>query len=442
MDAQRGNKIRHWLAFIGVLALCISYLLISILGVKPVTAVPSIPDPQFAEASAADASYRILAWNDLGMHCYNRDFQYLAVLPPYNTVWAQVVQVGDPPQIITTGITLTYAFVDNSFSVGKSNFWDYEDALFGVNLPDNIGLTGKGLTGTLDLRGTAFVAEGIPVTEFRDSDYAANQANPTPYPYQLAVVTAWDSGTMQKLAEATIVVPVSTEMHCDNCHYDGGVEGISTGSVELNILTLHDEENSGEYPGTLVGRAPILCAECHASNALNAPGDAGLPNFSRAMHSKHADKVPQDQTGCYQCHPGPETKCLRDVMSTQKGMDCIDCHGTMDQVKENPDPWLNEPRCDDAGCHDSGAYDQNQDLYRFSTGHGDIYCEGCHDSTHAIAPSREPNDAIKFLDLQGVNLAIGAVNNCTVCHMTTPLDSGPHAIGPGSRYFLPIMIQR
>ena len=48
-------------------------------------------------ARAADR-YAILAWNDLGMHCYNPSFQDLAVLPPFNTLWAQVVRVGDPPQ--------------------------------------------------------------------------------------------------------------------------------------------------------------------------------------------------------------------------------------------------------------------------------------------------------------------------------------------------------
>ena len=38
------------------------------------------------DANAANGTYKILAWNDLGMHCYNRDFSDLAVLPPYNTL--------------------------------------------------------------------------------------------------------------------------------------------------------------------------------------------------------------------------------------------------------------------------------------------------------------------------------------------------------------------
>jgi hypothetical protein len=50
---------------------------------------------QLSETNAPLASnYRILAWKYLGMHCYNQDFADLAVLPPYNTLWAQVVLAG------------------------------------------------------------------------------------------------------------------------------------------------------------------------------------------------------------------------------------------------------------------------------------------------------------------------------------------------------------
>lgn len=384
-------------------------------GVATSTDLPPAAD------SAADGQYIVLAWNDLGMHCYNRSFQDLAVLPPYNTLWAQVIRVGDPPLVVTQDLRVTYAFPENTYSVGKSNFWDYEDKLFGQSLPDNVGLAGKGLAGDMDLAGDHFVAEGIPLTEFRDSDWN------TPYPYQLATIEVFDSGSGSKLAETITVAPVSTEMHCDYCHSDGGVEGITTGRVETNILTLHDRENAGEYPpghtGNLMDRRPILCAECHASNALNLQGAPGIDSLSRVMHETHAEKVTADINGCYNCHPGPKTQCLRDTMY-QQGMTCIDCHGTMSKVAENPNPWLNEPRCDNAACHGSD-YALNHPLYRMSSDHGGVYCEGCHDSPHAIAPTNQNNDAIKFWDLQGHN---GPVDTCTVCHATQPTEDGPHGI--------------
>lgn len=367
---------------------------------------------------AAVSDYVLLGWNDLGMHCYNRDFQDLGVLPPYNTLWAQVIKRGNPPVIMTDTVTVTYRFPDNTYSVGKSNFWTYAKQLFGVDLAPDMGLAGFGLSGDMEAKADHFVAEGIPLTEFSDS-------NPTVRdPYQLAELVAMDAGG-KVLAQNTVVAPVSTEMRCDNCHNDGGVEGIRTGRVETNILTLHDEENADEYPaghtGRLMDRRPVLCAECHSSNALNAPGVAGLPSLSNAMHEKHAGKVPQTTDGCYNCHPGPTTKCLRDVMSSQHGMTCVDCHGNMEKVAENRNPWLNEPRCD--SCHDEPQYAQDQPLYRMSTGHGGVRCEGCHDSTHAIATSTEARDAIKFINLQGKP---GTLSSCLVCHTTMPDGNGPH----------------
>ena len=106
----------------------------------------------------------------------------------------------------------------------------------------------------MNLQGDHFVAEGIPLTEFNDSDLINR------YPYQLAQIVVTDSISAAVLAQATVVAPVSTEMHCDNCHFDGGVQGIATGQVETNILTLHDSQHRNEYPaghtGALMNRRP------------------------------------------------------------------------------------------------------------------------------------------------------------------------------------------
>ena len=367
--------------------------------------------------SAASGNYKILGWNDLGMHCYNRDFADLAVLPPYNNLWVQVVKAGDPPELVTTGIRVEYFYQDNTYSVGKTNFWSYDQALFGVDLPANVGLKGKGLSGTMDLSGDHFIAEGIPLTEFSDSAPTVSQ------PYQLATVVVKDATTGQVLTSAQVVTPTSSEMRCDHCHGDTGIArpSIPTGKVETNILQLHDEDSGTK----LMASRPVLCASCHASNALSAPGKPGIKNLSKAMHEHHAEAVPNTLDGCYNCHPGPQTRCLRDVMSTEYGMICSNCHGGMSVVSNNPNPWLSEPRCD--GCHNSGQYNQDQPLFRLSKGHGGLYCEACHDSPHAIAPSRELNDAIKFNQLQGKN---GPLKECSVCHTVVPFGGGAHNLAP------------
>jgi hypothetical protein len=318
-------------------------------------------------------------------------------------------------------------FADNTYSVGKSDFWTYANGLFGVTLPDNIGLTGKGLSGQMDLQGNHFEAVGIPLTEFRDS------APTTPYPYQLATIIVQDSTSGQELARTVTVAPVSTEMHCDTCHsdYDRANPDIATGRVETNILTLHDRE-VGTTPKLMDSR-PVLCAKCHASNALAMPGKPDVPSLSNAMHEQHAGEVPDTMDGCYNCHPGPQTRCLRDIM-LQKGLTCIDCHGSMETVAQNTNPWLNEPRCDTVTCHGS-KFAQDQALYRQSTGHGGLSCEACHDSTHAIAPSTQPNDAIKFMAIQGQH---GPYFRCTVCHATMPNSAGPHGLN-FRPFYLPLL---
>jgi hypothetical protein len=62
-------------------------------------------------------------------------------------------------------------------------------------------------------------------------------------------------------------------------------------------------------------------------------------------------------------------------------------------------------------------------LYRFSKGHQGIYCQACHGSQHAITPSREDNDNIQAILLQG---HAGTIDTCTVCHVTKPSFGGPH----------------
>ncbi len=84
---------------------------------------------------AANMTYVAFAWNDLGMHCLNPTYDKAVILPPYNTVWVQVVKRGDPPEIVTAGLTVEYAIRGNTYSYGKRSygqFWDNMPLLFGV----------------------------------------------------------------------------------------------------------------------------------------------------------------------------------------------------------------------------------------------------------------------------------------------------------------------
>jgi hypothetical protein len=364
-------------------------------------------------AAAALGDYVLLGWNDLGMHCMNQNHAKLSVLPPYNNQYAQLIKRGSAgvkPQVVTTGFTVNYSIPGNTYSVGKTDFWTYSQALFGVTLPPNVGLTGKGLSGLMDPAATYFVAEGIPVTPFPDATPTVENA------YQQSLLVAHDANGVE-LAHSTPTIPVSVELSCvsSGCH-----------SSESAILSEH-EHVSGFNPSA----GPILCAKCHADPVLGTTGTPSARYFSYRMHEKHTfiDQRIPGIDGCYKCHPGPNAKCLRGAMADKHGMICQDCHGNMEtmasSISNGRIPWVNEPRC--GTCHLAQYAEPVGQLYRKSAGHGGVMCEACHGSTHGEYPSRRPEDNANSIALQG---HAGVIGDCTVCHGVTPAGAGPHGIMP------------
>jgi hypothetical protein len=469
-------------------------------------------------AAPARAGYTIVGWNNLGMHCMDAEFSVLSILPPYNTIHAQVIdpsgkRVANP---VAAGITVTYEAVAdatgsiNTTSQGKTDFWQWVGPLFGATPPVDVGLTGVRMPGagnvprpmTWDAANGWFVAEGIPITPYDD----AHRKNAYP---MMRLVARSAGGSM--LAYTDIVLPVSDEMDCRSCHTPAAgtpapampVGGWVTDpdpqrEMRLNILRKHDElqatnpvfaaalaalapagySATGLYDTVTTNGKPILCAVCHASEALGAGGQPNVAPLTRAMHAGHSTVVdpvngqPLDaasnRSACYRCHPGSETRCLRGVMGAAVAPDgslaiqCQDCHGSMSAVgASDRTGWLNEPTCQschtgtatsNAGGlrHDSvfdapGHVRQAADdtfattpnapapglsLYRFSTGHGGLKCEGCHGSTHAEFTSIHENDNVQSLERQG---HVGTLVECAPCHGGTQpatIDGGPHGLHP------------
>jgi len=350
---------------------------------------------------ATTGEYVVFAWNDLGMHCLNPSYDEMVILPPYNTVNAQVVKRGDPPQLIISGITVEYNILNNTSSYGKreyGGFWTNFTSLFGGTAPaNNIGLTGTALSGFMTVRSDHFTAEGIPVVPVDDNGLWD--------PFQVIQVRVKDA-TGKLLAETQATVPTSDEINCAKCHTEG------PSSVFTNILRSHDDAHGT----SLVNDKPVLCASCHGSPALgtNGPGSSGV-YFSQAIHGFHADKG----ATCYDCHPGTNTRCNRSLAHNGSGDDgnCTTCHGDMANVSSTINggrvPWVTEPKC--VTCHtDVDGVETNNNLYRNSKGHGNIYCTACHGSPHAMFPSREVKDNYQPNQYQGSN--IKTIGSCGVCH--------------------------
>ncbi len=388
-----------------------------------------------SQSGAAD--YVVIGWNDLGMHCINPSFAQLALLPPFNNLWAQVIQRGDPPRIVTSGITLEYSIVNNTTVQGKTDFWQYVYQLFGVDLPLGIGLTGNGLSGKMKLAGDHFEATGIPVLPYDD------KMNWNPF--QTAVIKLKKaSGGIPK--QTQVVLPVSDEINCGMCHMQGGdgtqnlpvdptTQLTGTMDVNLNILMVHDYYNGSQGKTStgpdLVGTQPVLCAKCHSSNALGAPGVAGVKSVSLAMHGWHngVDRCTDPTFSCYSCHPGEATQCLRTAIGGMgylgKTPSCADptglCHGGISRMGDPArTPWVTEPTCQQ--CHGSN-YSTGGELYRRAKGHGGIYCAACHNSPHAWWPSKLWADNLQPIKFQRVPYAIG---DCKVCHIKNKAGDNPH----------------
>jgi hypothetical protein len=360
--------------------------------------------------SETNSDYITIGWNELGMHCISPRFKEMAILPPYNNLVVQVIKRGNPPTLVTSGFTVEYSIINNTTVVGKTDFWKYAKQLFGVNLPVGMGLTGNGLSGTMQPAGDRFIATGIPVLPYDD--------NMTWNPYQVAVVTL-KNASGRKLYTSNVVLPVSDEMHCNKCHASGRIAavGINTGTVDGNILMLHDKREGTK----LMASRPVLCASCHSDNALGTPGNPGVKSLSLAMHGKHAT-LGKTMPGCYDCHPGKNTQCNRSAIDSMgpegNNPNCERCHGNLQQVaislQRGRSPWLQEPTC--AQCH-GASVTTNEPLYRDSAGHGGVACAACHNSPHAWWPSLNSVDNSQPIKLQG---SADSIQECSICHVGDP----------------------
>ncbi|MDX2166564.1 MAG: Ig-like domain-containing protein [Deltaproteobacteria bacterium] len=456
----------------------------------------------------ADAGWTLVGWNNLGMHCMDPDYAVFALLPPYNTLVAQLVDANGRLVTDDAGVTVTYAAVadpDGSMtrsSAERTNFWTYVGALFGVEPAVDVGLAGNAMPGAANApqpmhfdpaRGW-FIAEGIPITPHDD----AGRVNT----YPLMRLVARDTGGAV-LATTDVVLPVSEELNCRTCHASGSspaaqpfggwlYEADPERDTRLNILQLHDDLEGGNaafsaalasagYGTGLTDTAragtPILCARCHASEALPGSGLDGISSLTRAVHHRMAgvrdpiSGLRLDDIGnreaCYRCHPGSTTRCLRGAMGRavaadgSLAMQCQSCHGSMrDVAAETRTGWLDEPTCQQChtgtalqntgGLRHTSAFDDSgvprlaatdtfattpdaplpgHSLYRYSTGHGGLACEACHGATHAEYPSTTRNDNLQSIAVQG---HAGVLAECTACHATAPntVDGGPHGLHP------------
>jgi len=200
----------------------------------------------------------------------------------------------------------------------------------------------------------------------------------------------------------------------------------------------------------------MLCSDCHGdmqqvgndfSNNVSPqrPGAFVLDQGNFYDPSSSQPRTPwANEPSCGSCHTGDAVGNLAGSAGTL--VNTVDTNGNPDGIrlrqafktddaKATPIVPSNKRFAEPVvpasfnGFANPGA--GNPQLYRVSTGHGGVMCEGCHGATHAEWPNANPNsnDNVTAKQLQGHT---GTISDCATCHVTSELPSntqgGPHGM--------------
>jgi hypothetical protein len=202
----------------------------------------------------------------------------------------------------------------------------------------------------------------------------------------------------------------------------------------------------------------MLCSDCHGSMlqvgadfsdnvSPSTPGAFVLNDGNFYDPASSQPRVPwANEPGCGSCHTGDSGSNLARTPGTL--VNTVDTSGNPDGIrlrqafrtgdaKATPIVPTNKRFAEPAvpasfnGFANPGA--GNPQLYRVSTGHGGVMCEGCHGATHAEWPNANPNanDNVTANQLQGHT---GTIVECSTCHGTAMNNQntlgGPHGMHP------------
>jgi hypothetical protein len=204
----------------------------------------------------------------------------------------------------------------------------------------------------------------------------------------------------------------------------------------------------------------MLCNDCHGDMqqvgndfsvgvSPSNPGAFVLDQGNFYDPASNQPRVPwANEPGCGSCHTGDANDNLVNVVNSI--VNTRDVYGNVDSIRlrqafRSDDPKATpivptnkrfaEPAVpavfSQPGTDFANPGAGNPQLYRVSTGHGGVMCEGCHGATHAEWPNANPNanDNVTAMQLQGHT---GTISDCTTCHVTSALPNdtqeGPHGM--------------
>jgi hypothetical protein len=227
--------------------------------------------------------------------------------------------------------------------------------------------------------------------------------------------------------------------------------------LENTCYQCHPGKNTQCLRGAMFN-AGMLCNDCHGDmkqvgadfSAGVSPANPGAFQLSLGNFYNPASSQPRvpwaNEPGCGSCHTGDAVSNLAGSANTI--VNRADTNGNPDGIrlrrawrsgdnKATPIVPVNKRFAEPAvpatfnGFANPGA--GNPKLYRVSSGHGGVMCEGCHGATHAEWPNANPNanDNVTASQLQGHT---GTIVECSTCHGTAMNSRitllGPHGMHP------------
>jgi hypothetical protein len=179
----------------------------------------------------------------------------------------------------------------------------------------------------------------------------------------------------------------------------------------------------------------MVCQDCHGE-MLDVGDDFSGGLSADTPFPAGADltkRVPwANEPGCGSCHTGDVQDNLAGFAGTRTN--AYDSNGNVDGIRlmqayrtgegtpivpDNgrfAEPLVPETFENADGSEFANPGAGNPQLYRVSTGHGGVFCEGCHGATHAEWDTDGPtllNDNVAANQLQGHS---GTISECSVCH--------------------------
>jgi hypothetical protein len=226
-------------------------------------------------------------------------------------------------------------------------------------------------------------------------------------------------------------------------------------ALENNCYQCHPGSTTQCLRGAMFN-ADMLCSDCHGSllqvgNDFSknvSPTNPGAFMLANDFYTNpDTPRVPwANEPGCGSCHTGDASSNLAGIANAI--VNKVDTNGNADGIrlrqaflkgdaKATPIVPNNKRFAEPVvpakfnGFSNPGA--GNPQLYRVSTGHGGVMCEGCHGATHAEWPNANPNanDNVTASQLQGHT---GTLVECSTCHGTAMNSrntlNGPHGMHP------------